>query len=86
MATKYQTLVSRKASFCKGKVTKTSVKKAASEYIKNAVAVAKKKGENVTKAMSAAKKSANRVLQMGCKTSTVINGRKKKRAKRRSKK
>lgn len=78
MATKYQTLVKQKSKFCKGETTKTAVKKAAAVYVKHAGTMAKKKGENVTKALAAAKKSANRVLTGGCKTTTVINGRKKK--------
>lgn len=81
MANAYQTLVSRKSSFCKGKVLKSSVRKAASAYVKHAVAVAKKNGENVTKAHSAAKKSANRILQRGCKVSSVIAGKRKKKRK-----
>lgn len=84
--TAYQTLVSRKSSYCKGKVTKSAVKKAASAYVKNAVSKAKKNGESPTKAKVSATAKANRILRGGCKTTTVITGRKKSKAKSRAKK
>ena len=83
--TKYQNLVSLKSSFCHGKVTKSAVKKGAAAYVKDAVAKAKKAGENITKRKAQAVKSANRILQRGCKTSTVITGRKKKASRRKRK-
>lgn len=78
--TKYQKLVSDKAKYCAGKVTKATVKKSAAAYVKHAIATAKKTGASVTKRGAAAKKAATVVLQRGCKTSTVITGRKKKKA------
>lgn len=74
---KYQSLVKKKGQFCKGKVTKSAVKKAASLYVKSA-------GKGLTgkakaKAVKSARTSANRVLNRGCKISSVVAGRKKKK-------
>lgn len=74
---KYASLVKKKGQFCKGKVTKSVVKKAASVYIKSA-------GKGLTgkakaKAIKKARTSATRVLNRGCKISSVVTGRKKKK-------
>lgn len=75
--TKYQILVSRKKAFCTGKATKADVKRAASEYIKNAVEKAKKTKAPAAAAKSKATSTAQRVLTRGCKMSAVISKRKK---------
>jgi hypothetical protein len=80
---KYQSLVAAKARFCRGEVLKSDVKRAAANYVHGAAV----KSDDQVKARKAAQKIANRVLQRGCKTTSVITGRKKKKsAKRRSKK
>lgn len=80
MANAYQQLLKSKGTFCKGKTTKTAVRKKARAYIKSAVTKAKKAGESVAKARAKATKSANRVLNAGCKVSSVAGAKKKKRA------
>ena len=70
-ATKYQKLQKASSAYCKGKTNKSTVAKAASDYIKDAVA----KGQ--TKAAATAK--ANRVQK--CK-SKVAGTKKKTTAKR----
>lgn len=81
--TKYQILVSRKKAFCTGKATKADVKRAASEYIKNAVEKAKKTKTPAAAAKSKATSTAQRVLTRGCKMSAVISKRKPAMAKKR---
>lgn len=72
---KYSILVSRKASYCKGKVKKTSLTKAKTAYIQDAVKKGKSKAE--------ATKIANRVVNGSCKAS--VGKRKKKTTTRRRK-
>lgn len=83
MANAYQQLLKSKGAFCKGKTTKSAVRKKAKAYIKTAVNKAKKNGEPVAKARVKATKSANRVLNAGCKVSSVAGSKKKKRAAKR---
>jgi hypothetical protein len=66
----YTKLVSLKGKFCKGNANKSDVKKAAANYIKEAV----KKGKTKTEA----EKIAGRVLRKGCSITSSIAGRKKK--------
>lgn len=86
----YQKLVSKKSDFCKGKVLKSDVKRAATNYVLNAVEKAKKSAGSKDifkvqkKARTHAEKVANRVLRGGCKLSSAITGRKKKSAKRKT--
>lgn len=84
--TKYQSLVSAKSSFCKGRVNKSTVRKRASAYVKHAVSSlgAKASAKEKAKARREAKTAANRVLNSGCKMTSHIG--KKKGKKRRSKK
>ena len=83
--TVYQRLVSAKARHCKGTATISDVKKVAAAYVKNAGIKAAKgvaKGQKstvVAKARAAATVKANAVLRRGCKTSSYIAGKKKKR-------
>lgn len=75
----YSNLRKRKAAYCAGKVNKTAVKQAASNYIKAAVAKGQTKAD--------ATKKANRVLNSGCKMSSRVSGtksRKKNTRKKRS--
>jgi len=65
--TKYQILVSRKSSYCNGRVKKTSLTKAANAYIADAVKKGKSKAE--------AQKIANKVVNGACTAS--VSGRKK---------
>lgn len=74
--TKYQILVSRKKAFCSGKATKADVKRAATDYIKNAVEKAKKTKAPVAAVKSKATATAQKVLTRGCKMSAVIAKRK----------
>lgn len=92
--TKYQALVHSKSDFCHGKVLKSDVKRHASTYVHDAVIKATKKAPKSAdnakvqaKARKEAQKIANRVLRAGCKISSVIAGKKKKKgAKRRGRK
>lgn len=87
-ATKWQKLVGAKAKLCKGSTTKTAVKKAASAYVKDAVAKAVKSADPSKKvkarkaATKKAKSAANKILKAGCKMSSVIAGKRKKRSTR----
>jgi len=78
--TLYQRMQKAKATWCKGKkgATKATVKAAAKKYVDDAV----KKG----KSKSEAQKSANRVLNGGCKMTSRITGKKKKKTTRRKRK
>ena len=69
--TKYQKLVSAKASACKGRKTNAQVKAVAKEYVDDAVKKGKTKAE--------ADKIANRVLRGGCAMTSVITGTKKRK-------
>lgn len=69
--TKYQILVSRKSSYCKGRVKKESLNKAKKAYIDDAV----KKG----KTKSEATKIANKVVNGKCTVSKVSGTKRKKR-------
>lgn len=80
--TKFQNLQHVKSKFCHGDATKADVKRAASIYV-HAAAV---KAPDQVKGRRAAQVKANRVLRAGCKTTTVITGRKKRGAKRRKRK
>lgn len=80
MRTKYQQLQHVKSKFCHGDATKADVKRQASIYVHSAAI----KAPDQAKGRKDAQKKANRVLRAGCKTSTVITGRKKKGAKKRS--
>lgn len=68
--TAFQRLVSKKASYCKGRTTMAEVKKVSTAYISNAVKKGKTKAE--------AEKVARRVLSAGCKMTSSIAGKKRK--------
>lgn len=69
--TAFQRLVSKKASYCKGRTTMAEVKKVSTSYISDAVKKGKTKAE--------AEKIARRVLSAGCKMTSSIAGKSKKR-------
>lgn len=74
--TRYAMLVKAKSDFCKGKTTRSAVKKKAADYVKHAVN--KLKGANASakrKARSKAKTSATRVLNSGCAMTSHIGKR-----------
>lgn len=73
--TKYQRLRKAKASYCKGKAKKTTVTKAKSAYIKDAVKKGKTKAE--------ATKIANKVVNGSCKVSPKRKTTKRKTSRRR---
>lgn len=83
--TAFHKLVSKKASYCAGKATKADVKVAERLYKLNAVTKATKAakaGDKVKAAKVALKKAtavANRILKGGCKMSSSIAGKKKKK-------
>lgn len=76
--TAFQRLVSKKASYCKGRTTMAEVKKVSTAYIANALKKGKTKAE--------AEKVARRVLTSGCKMTSSIAGRKRKVVRRKAKK
>lgn len=67
----FNTLRKKKKMYCEGKVNKTAVKQAASNYIRSAVS----KGQTKTEAQ----KKANRVLNGGCKMGSRVTGKTKRR-------
>ena len=78
---KYQMLVAAKAAFCRGDKTKAEVKRAAANYVHSAAI----KADDQTKGRARAEKIANRVLRGGCKLTSAIAGKKKKKAAKRRK-
>ena len=73
--TKYQRLRKAKASYCKGKAKKSTVTKAKTAYIKDAV----KKG----KSKSEATRIANKVVNGSCKVKAKTTTKKRKTTRRR---
>lgn len=73
--TKYQSLRSAKASYCAGRGKKTTLTKAKTAYIKDAI----KKGKSKTEAT----KIANKVVNGSCKTK-IGTTRKRKTAKKKT--
>ena len=67
----YAGLTKTKSAFCKGKKTKSDVKKAKAKYISAAV----KKGQTRAEAT----KKANRVMDRGCKMSASIRKARKRK-------
>lgn len=81
--TAYQRLQKKKSAFCHGKATAAEVKKVAAAYVKDSVNKATKKvavgskAKATKKAKAEAVKKAAKVLNGGCKMTSVVAGKKK---------